>query len=286
MPSLREIRRRIRTVKNIQQMTNAMKMVAAARLRRAQENVQQARPYAQRMEALMHRLASAAGTLHHPLLEQREERRLGVVVFTSDRGLCGSYNVNILRHTMNHLRGRDPETVRLILLGRKGYAFFRRQPYPILEHHELPSATSALTEMRRISALVRQIFEAGEVDAVDLIYAQFLSIIAQRPWTVRLLPLQPPQREEREAHLEYLFEPKPEQLLAYLLPRYIDTQIYRALLEAVASEHGARMTAMSNATNNAEDMIERLTLEMNKARQASITKELTEIMGGVEALKS
>lgn len=284
MPGAREIRRRIRVVKNIEQITNAMKMVAAARLRKAQERVEAARPYAAQMQLMMQNLAAAGAEVAHPLLEAREGGRLGLVVFTSDRGLCGSYNVNIMRRATELIGNTPPEDVRLVVLGRKGQAFFKRRPYPIAASFDMSSTDVSFADVRRISGVVRRLFEGAEVDRVDLVFARFFSAMTQRPSALQLLPVAPPEGAEI-AETPYIFEPSPDVLLSSILPRYVDTQIYRAMVEAVASEHGARMTSMSNATNNAGDMIRDLTLELNRARQAGITSELAEIMGGVEALK-
>ncbi len=291
MPSARDIRRRIRTVRNIQQITNAMKMVAAARLRRAQEAVEHARPYAEQMQFMMGRLAGSAGTVQHPLLEQRQGSRLGLIVFTSDRGLCGSYNVNVLRKASETLAGHPRDSVRLYVMGRRGRDFFRRKGFDIAFTQELPSSAVRFADARGLSSTVRQDFERGLVDRVQLVFAQFVSAISQHPTVLPLLPLERPEEVEEEVGPElrvlthYLFEPDPQTLLSSLLPRYVDTQVYRAMLEAIASEHGARMTSMSNATSNASEMIDGLTLDLNRARQAGITKELAEIIGGVEAQK-
>lgn len=282
MASARDIRRRIRTVRNIEQITNAMKMVAAARLRKAQDRVQAARPYAQQMHSVMQRLSRAAEGVQHPLLEKREGNRLAVVLFTSDRGLCGSYNVNLCRLATELVRGRD---AKLIVFGRKGRDYLRRRGYSLHAAFEVPTEGS-FAAVRPVSSIVRGLFESNEVDEVQLVFARFVSAMVQRPIALRLLPIEPPeQNEPHAAPGDYIFEPSPEELFKHLLPRYVDTQLYQALLEAIASEHGARMTAMSNATNNASEMIERLTLDLNRARQASITKELTEIVTSADAVK-
>ncbi|HEY3284137.1 MAG TPA: ATP synthase F1 subunit gamma [Armatimonadota bacterium] len=291
MASARDIRRRIRTVKNIQQITGAMKMVAAARLRRAQEAVESARPYAEQMRYTMERLAESAGELQHPLLEHREGGRLGLLVFTSDRGLCGSYNVNVLRKATEVLRGSPADSVRLYLVGTRGRDFLRRRGYPIAYSQSAPGGVVRFADVRRLTGMLRQDFERGEVDQVQLVFAQFVSAISQKPSVKQVLPLEAPSQDGYHAgsvgplHADYIYEPSPEELLGGLLPRYVDTQIYQALLESVASEHGARMTSMSNATSNAGEMIDTLTLDLNRARQAGITKELAEIIGGVEAQK-
>ncbi|MGC8833284.1 MAG: ATP synthase F1 subunit gamma [Armatimonadota bacterium] len=282
MASARDIRRRIRTVRNIEQITNAMKMVAAARLRKAQDRVQAARPYAQQMHSVMQRLSRAAEGVQHPLLEKRQGNRLAVVLFTSDRGLCGSYNVNLCRLATELVRGRD---AKLIVFGRKGRDYLRRRGYSLHAVFEVP-AEGSFAAVRPVSSIVRGLFESNEVDEVQLVFARFVSPMVQRPIALRLLPIEPPEQNETPtAPGDYIFEPSPEELFKHLLPRYVDTQLYQALLEAIASEHGARMTAMSNATNNASEMIERLTLDLNRARQASITKELTEIVTSADAVK-
>lgn len=290
MATLREIRTRIKTVKNIEKITQAMKLVAAARLNRAQQRVQAARPYAELMQQVMQRLSSAAGEVSHPLLEVREERNIAVVVITSDRGLAGSYNSNIVRKAMELLRPRDSATVKLLLLGRKGISSFRRQPYQIVEQSSFDASDVSFSDVEPVVRAVRGLFESAEVDAVYVVYSRFVNAVSQVPTILQLLPLKPPEAEagagSKSSHNEYiLFEPPADELLARLLPRYVDTQLYRAFVEAIASEHGARMTSMSAATQNAGEMIDRLTLSMNRARQAAITKEIAEIVGGAEALK-
>jgi F-type H+-transporting ATPase subunit gamma len=288
MATLREIRNRIRTVQNIKKITQAMKLVAAARLNRAQQRVQAARPYAEMMQQMMQRLSSATEEVEHPLLEVREERNIAVIVLTADRGLCGSYNTNIIRKTMELIRPRDPGSVKLVLMGRKGIASFRRQPYPIVAQLPLNASEVNFADVEPVVHAVRELFEAREVDAVYVVYSRFVNAISQLPTILPLLPLRPPEAQDGATAgggVEVIFEPSANELLARLLPRYVDTQVYRAMVEAVASEHGARMTSMSAATQNAGDMIDRLTMQRNRARQAAITKEIAEIVGGAEALK-
>ncbi|MBI2844694.1 MAG: ATP synthase F1 subunit gamma [Armatimonadetes bacterium] len=285
MASMRDIRRRIRVVKNIQQITNAMKMVAAARLRRAQDRAETARPYADKMFFMLESLSRAAQQVEHPLLEVRPEERIAVVVIGAERGLAGSYNANIMRRTTELLKGRDPEAVKLITFGRKATTFFRRRPYEIVMSSSLPATNIQFAEVRAAAAKVRELFEAREVDAVYLVYAKFINAAVQRPTALKLLPIAPPKAEEEAGPAEYIFEPGPDELLGRLLPKYVDTQVFRSAVEAVASEHGARMTAMTSATNNAGEVIDSLTLSYNKARQAAITKELLEIVSGAEALR-
>jgi F-type H+-transporting ATPase subunit gamma len=287
MATIREIRTRVRTVKNIEKITRAMKLVAAARLKRAQNRVLAARPYAERMEAMIRTLAAAAQDVEHPLLQVREERNVAVVVLTADRGLCGSYNTNLLRRAMLLLRPREPQTVRLILVGRKGQGFFRRQPYPIPDRRAMGNEAS-LVEARALGIILRRMFESKEVDAVYVVYWHFITAGSQQTTVMQLLPLRPPADDAGRATgpaRDFIFEPRASGLLEHLLPRYVDTQLYRALVEAIASEHAARMISMSAATENAGTMIDTLTLSMNRARQAAITKEIAEIVTGAEALK-
>lgn len=292
MATMREIRTRIKTVKNIEKITRAMKLVAAARLKRAQGRVEAARPYAEMMEQMMRRLAAAGAAIEHPLLEVREENNIAVLVISSDRGLCGSYNTNLFRVAMQFLRQREPSTVKLVVLGRKAQQFFRRQPYQIVDAQMLGSGASlSFADVQPIVTTLRRMFESGEVDGVYVVYQKFRSAMSQTPTVLPLLPLKPPEEavehvQETEARGgEMLFEPSADALLGQLLPRYVDTQVFRTVAEAIASEHGARMTSMSAATENAGEMIKTLTLTLNRARQAAITKEISEIVSGAEALK-
>lgn len=283
MASAKDIRRRIKTVKNIEKITNAMKMVAAARLKKAQDRAENARPYAEKMREVMGNLAKSAGELQHPLLEMREERNVAFVVIGADRGLAGSYNANVMNKALREIGDRDPESVKLVLMGRKAVQFFRKRPYETVGTLQIPGSSVSFTEVRTVTSKVRAMFENGEVDAVYLVYAKFLTAMTQEPVSVRLLPMAAPDANDAGV-AEFEFEPNAAELLGTLLPRYVDTTVYQALVEAQASEHGARMTAMSAATKNAGEMIENLTLVYNKARQAAITKEITEIVSGAEAL--
>jgi F-type H+-transporting ATPase subunit gamma len=282
---MRDIRRRIRVVKNIQQITNAMKMVSAARLRRAQDRAESARPYADKMFSMLESLSRAASQVEHPLLEVRPEQNVAVVVIGAERGLAGSYNVNLMRSVVELLRERDPSTVKLLVLGRRAVTFLRRLKFDIIMSGDLPAANIQFADVRAIASKVRNLFASKEVDAVYLVYAKFINAAVQQPTTLKLLPIQPPSGEDIGSPTEYVFEPDAESLFARLLPSYVDTQVFRAAVEAVASEHGARMTAMTLATKNAGDVIDNLTLSYNKARQDAITKELLEIVGGAEALR-
>ncbi len=282
MATARDIRRRIRAVKNIEKITNAMKMVAAARLKKAQNRAEAARPYAEKMREVMANLAASAGDIEHPLLAQREENKVAFVVIGAERGLAGSYNVNVMNKALREIGDRSADDVKMILMGRKAVGFFRKRPYEIIARLESPGGEVVFGDVRRVTTQVRGMFERGEVDAVYLIYAKFRSAMRQEPITVKLLPMAKPTTGET-APSDFEFEPNARELLGTLLPRYIDTQVYQALVEAQASEHGARMTAMSAATTNAGEMIDNLTLVYNKARQAAITKEITEIVSAAEA---
>jgi F-type H+-transporting ATPase subunit gamma len=281
---MRDIRRRIRTVRNIQQITKALKMVAAARLQRAQSRATSARPYADEMLAIMRHLASVGGEIQHPLLEVREPVNIGVLLITSDRGMAGSYSTNVIRKVSEILRPYSPENVKLICVGKRGRGFFSKSAYPVIESYSMPSAEIHFAETREISRQIRGLFESHQVDVVHVVYTKFYSAIRQQVTDLVLLPATPPEGEGAETTEEYIFEPKPEELLGSLLPRYVDTQIYRALLESLASEHGARKTPMTTPTESAVEMIDRLTLEYNRARQSAITKEIAEIVGGANAL--
>ena len=291
MATPRQIRGRIRVAKNIQQITKAMKMVAAARLRRAQEAVGAARPYAEKMRDVMLSLsAGGVDNLRHPLLRRidGEPQNIGVILVTGDRGLCGAYNSSVIRRANDLVRPFGPSRAKIICVGKKGATFFRRRGYEVVAENPVPATGISFGEAQAISRVGRDLFADGQIDALYLIYTQFVSAMTQRPQTVSILPIQPPQAEEGVAaapNVDYIFEPEPEQLLSTLLPRYVDTQVYQAIVDSVASEHGARMTSMSSATDNAGKMISRLTLSLNRARQATITKEIAEIVGGAEALK-
>jgi len=287
MPSLKALRKRITTVRSTQQITKAMKMVAAAKLRHAQLAAERARPYAEKLGALL--AAVAAGidpeAPAHPLLARREARRVDLVVITSDRGLCGGYNANLLRRAALFVREHPGVEVALTLVGRKGIEHFRRRGAVIVAQRTGILTTPVGEMAAALGASLTTRFADGETDAVHLVFSRFRSAIAQLPTVVQLLPVAPPATAEDGSPTDYLFEPTRPVLLDRLLPRYVQTVLTQALLEAVASEHAARMTAMENATNNATEMIASLTLLMNRTRQAAITKELMEIVSGAEALK-
>jgi F-type H+-transporting ATPase subunit gamma len=284
MPNLKDLRKRIGSVRSTQQITKAMKMVAAAHLRRAQEGVERARPYAAKLTEMFSAVVSGLSEEAHPLLARREEKRIDLIVLTSDRGLCGGYNANLLRQADSFRREHAEQQVQLMLVGRKGLDYYRRRRVtPLLERTGV--LTSPIGEVAgALAERVTTRFAQEETDAVYLLYSRFQSALTQIPTLARLLPVDTAEETEAAA-VDYIFEPPRPELLGILLPRYIETRLLQALLEAIASELGSRMTAMDNATRNASEMIDRLTLSMNRARQAAITTELMEIVSGAEALK-
>ena len=279
MPALVDIRRRIRSVKNTQQITKAMKMVSAAKLRRAQEAMFAARPYARKMMEVLNSLATRADPDTHPLLREHEGGAPLLVVVTADKGLCGGFNTNIIRAATRFLEERREADVALALVGRKARDYFKRRGYRILSerigYQPLEYATAQVAAKRLIDGYV-----SGELGAVYLLYNEFKSVIQQRIVVEPLLPIKKLAIQPSEPALDYLYEPGPEGIFAGLMPKHVEVQVWRALLESVAAEHGARMAAMDAATKNAEDMIERQTLYMNKVRQAAITKEIIEVVSG------
>ncbi|MBI4524847.1 MAG: ATP synthase F1 subunit gamma [Deltaproteobacteria bacterium] len=287
MATLKAIRKRIGSIRNTQQITKAMKMVSAAKLRRAQEAVVAARPYAEKMTALLQNLSSRIARKSHPLLMEREEKRqVDLLVLTADRGLCGGYNANLIRVAEKFIRERGPEKpTNLILVGRRGVDYFRRRRVEIADRYinVLGGPVQALAA--EVAGKVIGRFVREETDEVYLLYSRFRSALSQVPTLEKLVPVVVTQEAGEGQPTEYLFEPDVETLLSSLLPKVVEVSIYRAFLEASASEYGARMTAMDSASTNAAEMISRLSLEMNRARQASITKELLEIVSTAEALK-
>ena len=285
MATLKEIRKRVSSVQNIQQITKAMKMVSAARLRRAQEAALAARPYAEKLEAVLQNLAAQGEELAHPFLAERAENNTTLIVMTSDRGLCGGFNSSLIREAEAFMRQRAEQKVSLILVGRRAYDHFKRRDVTIAEEHINLYGRLSADLAHDIGRRVGEQFLSGETDSFYVLYAKFRSALVQVPTLDKILPIASTPQTEDQGALDYLYEPAPQTLLACLLERYIDMLIYRAMLESVASEHGARMTAMDNATSNAVEMIDRLTLDMNRARQAGITRELLEIVATGESLK-
>ena len=277
-----DIRRRIRSVKNTQQITKAMKMVSAAKLRRAQERMFAARPYAAALRQVLTSVATRVEELKHPLLETRQEQKVLLLVVTSDKGLAGAFNANVIKAAQNAIRERNWTAVELLPIGRKANDFFRRRPIPIRREATQVFQALSLETAQEISKTIVDDFMSGRADAVYVAYNEFKSIIAQTVRVERLLPIERAWDEVSTA-VEYLYEPAPEVILNELLPKHIEFQLYRVLLESAAAEQGARMAAMEAATKNAKDMIDHLTLTYNRIRQASITKEIIEIVSGAAA---
>ncbi len=286
MPSLKAIRKRIGTVRNTQKITRAMKLVAAARLRRAQDAIVAARPYARALEEVISEVARRAGG-GHALLEERPVKNVELIVMTSDRGLAGAFNTNVNRAAERFVGDfRDQyESIQVTVVGRKGREYLKRRRVEV--KRDLPGATgtTAPDRARDLAAGAIERYVAGKIDAVYLVYNEFKSAITQKTQVEKLLPVTPKELPRGASPTDFVYEPTREQVLESLATQYVEVEILRALLESVASEFGARMSAMDNATNNAKDMIARLTLDYNRARQAAITKELLEIISGAEALK-
>ena len=286
MATLRDIQRRIRSVQSTQKITKAMKLVAASKFRRAQERILAARPYATKMDALMGSLVGRTGDETHPLLARRDTGRKRLVIITADKGLCGAFNSNILRESLRFLRGAAEASVTLVVVGKKARDFYRRRQFTVKTEMLGFFDRLAYSHAQELAGGLMQDYLAGEIDEVHLMYNEFRSVAVQRPMRQQLLPIEAEDGgEDAGPEEEYLYEPDPEAILASLLPRHVTTQVYRALMESVAGEHGARMTAMESATKNAREMINLLTIQYNKARQERITKELLDIVGGAEALR-
>jgi F-type H+-transporting ATPase subunit gamma len=281
---IRELRRRIKSVKNTRQITKAMKMVAAAKLRRAQEKASAARPYAQKIQEVIASIASGSTTVKHPMLQSRPIKKTGYIVITSDRGLAGGYNSNMIRKVVQTIgeKHKSKDEYAIFVVGRKGRDFFRKRNYPILDEVVGLPESPTFADIKKIASAAVQLYADGKIDELYLCYNEFRSAISQVPTVNRLLPLDAiSSNVERKANYEY--EPSAEEVLEVLLPKYAETLVYSALLDAKASFYGAQMTAMGNATDNATDMIDRYTLQYNRARQAAITQEISEIVAGANA---
>jgi F-type H+-transporting ATPase subunit gamma len=296
MPSTREIRRRIRSVKNIAQITKAMQMVASSKMRRAQERVQQSRPYAEQLRELVSRLARITGEDigdESGLLKQRPVRNIGYVLITPDRGLCGALPSNINRKAASSAleqqktfaeQGTRPG-IEYVAVGRKGREFVTRNQFHLVAEFTNYGDRPSLVDASAIAQVATDAFLKGEVDVVYLVYAKFINTVTQQPTVVQLLPVQPPTEESgtQSETIDYIYEPDAASIFEALLPRYVDIQVYQALLESLASQYSAQMVAMKNASDNANDLIQDLTLTYNKARQASITTQILEIVSGANA---
>jgi F-type H+-transporting ATPase subunit gamma len=284
MPSLIDIRRRIRSVRNTQQITKAMKMVSAAKLRRAQDRVIASRPYGAALRSLLADVAAAAGgderVAGHPLLARRPEQRIQLVLITGDKGLAGAFNSNSIKAAQRFAEEHHPAAVDFELIGRKGRDFYRKRQASITGEYVGLAAKVPKEDASAMAGKLMERFKNEEIDAVYLIYNEFKSVMAQKVVIAQVLPMELPKQTEP---VDFIFEQPPLEMLEKLLPRYVEIEIYRALLESAAAEHAARMTAMDAATSNASDMIDNLTLYMNRVRQASITKEIIEVVSGAAA---
>ncbi len=300
MATLLDFRRRIRSVKNTQQITRAMKFVAAARLRRAQEKVFAARPYAGQMLVLLRSAMARVENPTHPLMARRPEERVLLLVISGDRGLCGAFNANVIRRALEFLHEQKQWKLEVIPIGKKGRDALRKHKWKFLAEYINVTARVEFAKAKEIAAQVIERYTAQELDAVYVLYNEFKSVLVQRLTLQKLLPIEPawlelPRTREapsREASggervdqplaplVDYIYEQPPEQIFSRLLPRFVETQVFRAMLESSAAEHAARMTAMDSATNNAVELIDHLTLHMNKVRQAAITKEIIEVVSG------
>ena len=284
MASTQDIRRRIKSVRSIEQITKAMKMVAAARLRKAQERAYASQPFTEKILEVLGTVANSRLDVTHPLLAKREIKKTAYLILSADKGLAGAYSSNLMKEALAAMEGKPKEEIAIIAVGRKAKEYFSRRSYQIEREYLGFSERPTYELATRIAAEVSADFTAGLYDEVYLVYTYFRSPINQHPTHLKLLPAQAPQAAE-EAARDFIFEPSAESVLTVLLPRYLETVIYGGLMQAAASELGSRMTAMGSATDNAEELIHKLVLNYNKVRQATITREISEIVGGAEALK-
>ncbi len=288
MATLREVKKRIRTVVSTKRITNAMEKVAAAKLRRAQQKVEETRPYSHMMDQMLSHLAKAAtGEIMHPYFDERPVKKRTLVVFASDRGLCGSFNANVIRRASQWLQETDDAEIELVTVGKKANDFFKRRKWPIIANYTDWDGMLSMDKAREIVTMLTERFVSGETDEIVLLFTRFLSTVRYRLAVEGFLPIARSEAAEDESsiNIDYIFEPSPESIYASLMPSYAMVKMVTALVETFASEHGSRMMAMGNATKNAGEMVENLTLDYNKARQAQITKELLEVVSGAEALR-
>ncbi len=284
MPVLIDLRRRIKSVKSTMQITRAMKMVAAAKVKKAQDQIFASRPYAKKMIEVLSSLAARANPEEHPLLKIKGNKNIELVIITADKGLCGAFNSNIIKNAISFINENKDKNIGLHLIGKKGYDFFKKKPYPIKSYMINIFRKITFQHSMEISKRIIASYIEGDLDALYLLFNEYKSALQQRVVVERLLPIERAKLEEKEILSDYIYEPEPRQIFDALLPHFIEIEIYHALLESSAAEHAARMTAMDAATKNAEEMIDRLTLTMNKIRQASITKEIIEVVNAAEAL--
>lgn len=282
MASLRDLKRRIKSISSTQKITKAMKAVAAAKMRRAQDSVLAARPFARRVRDVLGRVGSASVGMKHPLLAVREPQKVAYVIVTADRGLCGGFNANVIKMSVQEIKKHA--NADLITIGRKGRDFFLRRGYNIAQQY-IGTGKADLGLTNEVARFVIDKYTAEEYDEVYLIYSQFVNVLVQKPVVQKILPVEPPEGEAGEKKVDYIFEPDAENIMDSLLPMYIQNSLFQALLENNAGFYSAQMTAMENATKNASEMIDKLTLSMNQARQAAITTEISEIVSGAAALE-
>ncbi len=284
MPSLIDLRRRIRSVKNTQQITKAMKMVSAAKLRRAQQKAVNARPYAELLSDMLRSvLGAATDVFEHPFLEVRPEKRILLILFSGEKGLCGAFNAQVFREAQRFMKANAANEISFEFVGRKGRDFFRRREVDETGEWTNVLVSVQLEDAQQVAAKAAEMYAAGRFDAVYTLYTQFKSALSQEPVVHKLLPIAAP--EGQEAPTDFIFEQPPAEMFERLLPRYVEIEIYQAMLESSASEHASRMTAMDAATRNAGEVIDKLTLHLNRVRQASITTEIIEVVSGAAALE-
>ncbi|MGI6587910.1 MAG: ATP synthase F1 subunit gamma [Peptococcia bacterium] len=284
MPSVRDIKRRMKSVESTQQITKAMKMVAASKLRRTQTAVIRSRPYTEKMEEILSRIVASAGEITHPILVERPVKAVGIILITADKGLAGGYNVNVQKAALQLATQLSPKgiDVEFITVGSKGRDFLRRRNKKVKAVFAGINDVPTFSEAQRLAKVAVNSYMEGEYDQVYLVYQEFITTVQQHPVVKQLLPL---PYEKGEEEVEYIYEPAPQEVLSILLPQYINNTMFHILTETKASEHGARMTAMTSATDNAEEMLEKLNLSYNRSRQAAITREISEIVGGASALE-
>lgn len=290
--TLKDLRRRVRSIRNIKQITRAMEMVSAAKLRRAQATLMAARPYAQKLQEMLSHVANSTLILEHPLFKPRAGNRKIMVLFSADRGLCGSFNANLIKEAETRLRNETETQWQLVTVGKRGRDYFGRRKWPILRSWEGFRGQADSAAAREIATFLLEQFEAEYVDEIVLLYPQYVSTVLSRPTLAQYLPLTPEalglkiDETDNSHEVDYILEPDAESVFDLLLPRYLSSKIYITMAELATSEHSARMVAMNNASKNCKELGNALTLKMNKARQASITKELLEIVAGAEAIKA
>jgi len=282
MATLRDIKRRIRSVQNTRQITRAMEMVAAAKLRRAQSQVEKSRPYTQKMQLILDNLSAASGIVTHPFFEKRDVKNTTLVVITSDRGFCGSFNNNVIRQAEAFLKAPAHQTAELVCVGKKGFTYFKKRRWDIVLSQIDYGGNLDLAKVRRLSSELTRRFLTGETDEIFLLFTRYISMSRHKVILERFLNIE--HVADGDGSIDYIFEPDPAAIYNDLMPRFAMTKVQTALADSFASEHAARMVAMSAATKNAGEMIDNLILVRNKARQAAITKELLDIVGGAEAL--